>query len=105
MSRTDRHGASCSLDPADTPQKTGDVSERAQGEGARIFGKESCPHTRRARAALPRAQFVDVLADPAALAEMLRLSDGVRRIPVIVRPARPGEPAEESVAIGFQRGA
>ncbi|GAB6124696.1 hypothetical protein JCM14124_04020 [Humidesulfovibrio idahonensis] len=68
-----------------------------QGEGARIYGKETCPHTKRARAALPRARFIDVLDDPAALEEMLRLSGGVRRIPVIVRG---GE-----VAIGYKRGA
>jgi len=68
-----------------------------QGEGARIYGKEGCPHTMRARAALPCALFVDVLADPAALEEMLRLSGGVRRIPVIVHGG--------AVEIGFKRGA
>ena len=68
-----------------------------QGEGVLIYGKEGCPHTRRARKALPRARFVDVLAEPGRLQEMLRLSNGVRRIPVIVRG--------ESVAIGFKRGA
>lgn len=66
------------------------------GEGALIYGKEACPHTRRARAALPRAQFVDVLADPAALTEMLRLSGGVRRIPVIA--------SGNAATVGFQRG-
>jgi len=63
----------------------------------RIYGKENCPHTKRARAALPAAQFVDVLADAQALAEMLRLSGGVRRVPVIVNG--------QSVEIGFKRGA
>ncbi len=72
-----------------------------QGEGVRIYGKEGCPHTRRARAAWPRALFVDVLADPTALEEMLRLSGGVRRIPVIVHSAGHGD----AVQIGFQRGA
>ena len=68
-----------------------------QGEGTRIYGKPTCPHTRRAREALPRAQFIDVLAAPEAMEEMLRLSGGVRRIPVIVQG--------ESVSIGYKRGA
>lgn len=72
-----------------------------QGEGARIYGKEGCPHTMRARAALPCALFVDVLADPAALEEMLRLSGGVRRVPVIVH----GDGRGDAVEIGFKRGA
>jgi len=72
-----------------------------QGQGARIYGKQGCPHTQRARAALPRARFVDVLADPAALAEMLRLSGGARRVPVIVRSGEHGD----VVQIGFKRGA
>jgi len=63
----------------------------------RIYGKDGCPHTNRAREALPGAVFLDVLADPLALAEMLRLTNGVRRIPVIVRGAE--------VEIGFKRGA
>lgn len=66
------------------------------GAGARIYGKENCPHTLRARKALPGAQFVDVLSDPALLEEMLRLSGGVRRVPVIVRG--------KSVEVGFRRG-
>jgi glutaredoxin len=69
----------------------------SEGLGARIYGKEGCPHTKRAREALPRAAFIDVLADPAALEEMLTLSGGVRRVPVIVR--------DGTVEIGFRRGA
>ncbi|MBI5518430.1 MAG: glutaredoxin [Desulfovibrio sp.] len=78
------------------------MTETAPGAGMLIYGKEGCPHTSRARAALPAARFVDVLADPAALEEMLRLSGGVRRVPVIVRP-EPGESPQ--VEIGFRRGA
>ncbi|MDD3447992.1 MAG: glutaredoxin domain-containing protein, partial [Gammaproteobacteria bacterium] len=52
--------------------------------GTRIYGKQGCPHTERARRALPGAAFIDVLADPARLEEMLALSGGVRRVPVIV---------------------
>jgi glutaredoxin 3 len=70
------------------------------GAGARIYGKQGCPHTNRARQALPAARFIDVLADPAALEEMLRLSGGMRRVPVIVR----GEASRENVEIGFRRG-
>lgn len=68
-----------------------------QGEGALIYGKAGCPHTRRALAALPRARFVDVLEDPSALEEMLALTGGVRRVPVIRRGER--------VEVGFRRGA
>lgn len=78
------------------------MSEAAPGAGMLIYGKEGCPHTGRARAAWPAARFVDVLADPAALEEMLRLSGGVRRVPVIVRPGPDGSPEAE---IGFRRGA
>lgn len=71
------------------------------GAGTRIYGKTGCPHTDRARKALPGAAFIDVLADPARLEEMLALSGGVRRVPVIVRADAGGE----SVEIGFRRGA
>ncbi|SNR66536.1 Glutaredoxin [Humidesulfovibrio mexicanus] len=83
-------GASCTIGKGAASQ------EADLGIGARIYGKEGCPHTSRARAALPRARFVDVLADPASLEEMLRLSGGVRRVPVIVR--------KDGVEIGFRRG-
>jgi glutaredoxin 3 len=86
---------------ADQGDQAGDAPAASQGEGARIYGKEGCPHTKRARAAWPRALFVDVLADPAALEEMLRLSGGVRRIPVIVH----GDGRRDAVEIGFKRGA
>ena len=62
-----------------------------------IYGKEHCPHTRRAREAMPGAVFVDVLADPQKLDEMLRHSEGVRRVPVIVYDG-------ERTEIGFRRG-
>ncbi|MHC1700881.1 MAG: UXX-star selenoprotein family 1 [Humidesulfovibrio sp.] len=63
----------------------------------RIYGKDGCPHTRRAREALPGAVFLDVIADPFLLEEMLRLTGGVRRIPIIVK--------DGEVEIGFKRGA
>lgn len=71
--------------------------ESAEGAVIRIYGKDGCPHTKRARAALPGAVFFDVLSDPLLLDEMLRHSGGVRRIPVIVRGA--------DVEIGYKRGA
>ncbi len=71
--------------------------ESAEGAAIRIYGKDGCPHTRRAREAMPGAVFLDVLADPLILDEMLRHSGGVRRIPVIVRG--------DAVEIGFKRGA
>ncbi|MBA4357792.1 MAG: UXX-star (seleno)protein family 1 [Humidesulfovibrio sp.] len=74
-----------------------DTTHSASGAAVRIYGKDGCPHTRRARAALPGAIFFDVLSDPQLLEEMLRLSGGVRRIPVITRGAE--------VEIGFLRGA
>lgn len=79
---------------------SGDAADGApadRGAGARIYGKDGCPHTRRAREALPEARFIDVLSDPRLLEEMLSLSGGVRRIPVIVRGS--------AVEIGFKRGA
>lgn len=78
------------------------MSDASSGAGVLIYGKQGCPHTDRARASLPLARFVDVLADPQALEEMLRLSGGQRRIPVIVWPADDGG---ETVEIGFRRGA
>mgnify|MGYP002276560322 FL=1 len=62
-----------------------------------IYGKDHCPHTRRARDAYPEAGFIDVQTRPEHLEEMLRLSGGVRRIPVIVRNGK--------VEVGYNRGA
>ncbi|PKN09978.1 MAG: glutaredoxin [Deltaproteobacteria bacterium HGW-Deltaproteobacteria-8] len=72
-------------------------STTESGPVLRIYGKDGCPHTRRARDAWPEAEFLDVLANPLLLDEMLRLTNGVRRIPVIVRAG--------AVEIGFKRGA
>ncbi len=73
------------------------MDHRHDTAGIRIYGKDGCPHTKRAREALPGAVFLDVLADPLLLEEMLQLTGGVRRVPVIVRGAE--------VEIGFKRGA
>ncbi|WP_319583873.1 UXX-star selenoprotein family 1 [uncultured Pseudodesulfovibrio sp.] len=61
-----------------------------------IYGKSTCPHTKRALAAHPEARFVDILASEENLQEMLRLSDGQRRIPVIVENGK--------ACVGFKRG-
>jgi glutaredoxin 3 len=61
-----------------------------------IYGKSTCPHTKRALTAHPEARFVDIEASEANLEEMLRLSDGLRRIPVIVEDGKS--------CVGFKRG-
>lgn len=85
-------GSFCTL-----PEKAATIgAEGDDGEGAIIYGREGCPHTNRARRELPRARFIDVVADPVQLDEMLRLSGGARRIPVIVRG--------KEVSVGYRRG-
>ncbi|OIQ51351.1 Glutaredoxin [Pseudodesulfovibrio hydrargyri] len=61
-----------------------------------IYGKSTCPHTKRALAAHPEARFVDILASEKNLEEMLRLSGGQRRIPVVVEDGK--------ACVGFRRG-
>lgn len=89
------------MEDSEQAQGLGPLEQNAadgqDGQGARIYGKEGCPHTLRARKALPKAQFLDVLSDPLLLQEMLRLTGGVRRVPVIQRG--------DAVEIGFRRGA
>lgn len=68
-----------------------------------IYGKGGCPHTRRALEAMPGARFVDVLLDADGLDEMLRLTGGVRRVPVVVRSEEDGP--GPTVEIGYRRGA
>lgn len=61
-----------------------------------IYGKDNCPHTRRALDAHPEATFVDVIAHPDKLDEMLALNGGQRRVPTIVENG--------SVTVGYNRG-
>ena len=53
-----------------------------------IFGKDSCPYTMAAvddyKAKDPSAEYLNVKRDPIALARMLELTGGGRRVPVIV---------------------
>lgn len=53
-----------------------------------VYGKETCPYTTRARKDFTDQgvafRYVDVQKDAAALTRMLRLTDGDRRVPVIV---------------------
>lgn len=62
-----------------------------------IFGKQTCPFTLKAREAKAREGlkvcYRDVLEDRQALEEMLRLTNGTRKIPVLVEAGR--------VSIGF----
>jgi glutaredoxin 3 len=62
-----------------------------------IYGKDTCPYTTAARedhaARKVGFEYVNVLADPAKLKEMLKHTKGVRKVPVIVDG--------EKVTIGF----
>jgi glutaredoxin 3 len=53
----------------------------------RIFGKDSCPYTMRAKDAFTAkgydVEYVNVRKDPNRIAEMLKLSGGRRAVPVI----------------------
>jgi glutaredoxin 3 len=55
-----------------------------------IYGKDSCPYTMAAVAAYKEqgAEYINVKKDPAALARMLELSEGRRRVPVIVEDGK-----------------
>lgn len=63
-----------------------------------IYGKETCPFTRAAIDALNEKGddviYIDVLKSPEMLDEMLRLSGGERKVPVIV--------ADGTITIGWQ---
>lgn len=49
-----------------------------------IYGKAGCPFTDKAISAYgKRAKYFDVQSDSQKLQEMLKLSDGVRKVPVI----------------------
>lgn len=61
-----------------------------------IFGKDSCPYTADARDHYGRrgdVHYLNVKKDAAALARMLELTGGKRRVPVIVEDGK--------VTIGF----
>jgi glutaredoxin 3 len=69
----------------------------AEREPVEIFGKEGCPYTTAARReydgrGVP-VRYFDVKQDPAAMARMLELSGGERRVPLIVDRGR--------VSVGF----
>jgi glutaredoxin 3 len=61
-----------------------------------IYGKDGCPHTRRALDAYPEAEFKDVLLNPKDMEDMLGYSEGLRKVPVIVQ--------DGEVTIGYNRG-
>lgn len=63
----------------------------------RIYGKPTCPHTLRALDAYPTALFMDVLENKTWMDEMLKFTDGKRRIPVIVD-------ANNNATIGYNGG-
>ena len=65
-----------------------------------IFGKDAWPYTRAAREAYAKGgkkfDYMDVVSDPDQLDAMLKHSNGVRKVPVIVD--------EGEVIIGFDGG-
>lgn len=64
------------------------------GDKIRIYGTETCPFCKQARAAYgERAIFFNVDGDPAKLEEMLAYSGGKRTVPVIVEG--------DKVTVGF----
>ncbi|MCG8473518.1 MAG: glutaredoxin [Desulfobacterales bacterium] len=58
-------------------------------ESVTIFGKEKCPHTRAAidahKAKGDEVLYQDVLLSEDAMNKMLALSDGERKVPVILK--------------------
>jgi glutaredoxin len=62
-----------------------------------LYGKETCPYTTRARKEFAERgvafKYIDVQTNAIALKRMLRLTDGDRRIPVIV--------TGDEVSVGF----
>ena len=54
-----------------------------------IYGKGGWPYTDQARSAYgKKAKYFDVKADSAKLQEMLKLSGGVRQVPVILEAGK-----------------
>ncbi len=49
-----------------------------------IYGKAGCPYTDKARDAHEGHEYYDVKLDMSKMDEMLKLSGGERRVPVIV---------------------
>jgi glutaredoxin len=66
-----------------------------------IYGKENCPHTRRAREAHPGHIFMDVQSSLTAMQNMLELSGGVRRVPVLAQRTDKGE---QLISVGYNKG-
>jgi len=62
-----------------------------------IYGKDTWPYTTAAREAFAKqgkdVEYINVLSDAAKLNTMLKLSDGTRKVPIIVE--------QDTVTIGF----
>lgn len=67
-------------------------------DAIRIYGKDTCPFTKAAREHYEKQglkiDYYNVLANPEALEKMLTLSNGQRRVPVIVEG--------DAITIGFR---
>ena len=61
-----------------------------------IYGKAGWPYTTRARDAYSEHTYHDVKSDPDKMEEMLKLSSGKRRVPVIVEGGK--------VSVGYNNG-
>ena len=65
-----------------------------------IYGKNTWPYTNQAREAFNKkgqdVEYIDVRKDPNQLKTMLKYSNGVRKVPVIVE--------RDTVTIGFNGG-
>ena len=65
-----------------------------------IFGKDTWPYTNQAREAFAKqgreVDYFSVKTDPGQMKTMLKYSDGIRKVPVIVD--------QDDVAIGFNGG-
>lgn len=58
-----------------------------------IYGKSGCPYTTKAREAYQDHAYYDVKKDPRKMEEMLDLTKGQRKVPVIV--------VGEKVTVGY----
>ena len=66
--------------------------EDTMGKEIIIFGKSSWPYTQKAREAKGqegyKVDYRDVVDDPGHLEEMLKFSQGVRKVPVLVEEGK-----------------
>lgn len=68
------------------------------GNSVIVYGKEKCPYTKAALNAFveegKQVEYIDVVDFPDRLPEMLKHSDGIRKVPVILENG--------SVSVGYK---